>query len=45
MSMNDNQTDKNKLKAYIEENAIEIEDDISIFEELGEPDSEMEVEV
>ena len=43
--MNDNQTDKNKLKAYIEENAIEIEDDIDIFEELGEPDSEMEVEV
>ena len=43
--MNDNQTDKNKLKAYIEENAIEIEDDISIFEELGEPDSEMKVEV
>ncbi len=43
--MNDNQTDKNKLKAYIEENAIGIEDDISIFEELGEPDSEMEVEV
>ena len=43
--MNDNKTDKNKLKAYIEENAIEIEDDIGIFEELGEPDSEMEVEV
>lgn len=36
---------KDKLQQYIEENGIEIESDVSIYEKLGEPDKIMEIEV
>lgn len=36
---------KDKLQVYTEENGIEIEEDISIYEELGEPDKITEIEV
>ena len=42
---NEKDIELEKLKQFINENAIEVENDISIYDDPGEPDFETKVEV